>query len=49
LSFIFNLKELKELLGLDVKQYSQIISFKKDILDIAERELKAKLNEEKEQ
>jgi len=42
ISFIFNLKELKELLGLDAKQYSQIISFKKDILDIAERELKEK-------
>ncbi|MBF0230460.1 MAG: RepB family plasmid replication initiator protein, partial [Desulfamplus sp.] len=40
--FRFSIKDLKEILGIEDKQYSQIISFKMKVLNIAERELKAK-------
>jgi plasmid replication initiation protein len=42
ISFVFSIKELKAMLGLEVNQYSEIITFKRKILDIAERELKEK-------
>jgi len=44
ISFIFSIKELKKMLGIEKKQYSQIISFKQKVLDIAEKELKEKSN-----
>ena len=34
ISFVFSIKELKAMLGLEVNQYSEIITFKRKILDI---------------
>ena len=42
LSFILGIKELKEMLGLGEKQYSEIITLKRYVLDVAEKELKEK-------
>lgn len=42
INFIFSIKELKELLGIEKKEYPLFANFKVKVLNIAERELKAK-------